>query len=716
VSRLVLEVGTEAIPAGYVPPALAALESRTRAALEEARLPALRVSARGTAKRLVLEIEGLPERQEDRVREVQGPRYDIAFKDGEPTKAGEGFARKSGVAVTDLERVASEKGDFVLARVHLAGKPAREVLSDLLPRLIAGLEWPKTMTWDRTRFRFPRPVRWVVCLLDEAVLPVTLAGLPAGRTSRGHRLLAPGPCEVPRAEALDAVLREAGIVLDPDARRREIETGLAREAKALGGRCLPDPGLLDEVAFLVEMPVVFAGRFDPEFLELPREIVVTAMRSHQRYFAVEDAKGNLRNHFLVVCDGRWEDPAQVVAGNERVLRARLADARFYWNVDRKTGMDGLAEALKTVVWLEPVGTLYAKSERVVQLTDRVGRTLYAKEWDSLRDDALEAARLAKADLASEMIKDGKEFTGLQGLVGARYAEAAGASPAMTAALREQYLPRGAGDPLPETKGGTALAFADRLDTVAGCLAAGFRPTGSQDPYALRRAANGMIRILLEKKLHLSLDAAVGEATALLPEAVRQGTAVKKKSGGKDAGSEPVDLGVEIRSFLRERLASLLRERGIRYDVVDAVLAADAEDPVDARARAEALEAIRDDEALERLVIGFKRAANILKGIDEAGLPDPGGIDWPGAEAAERGLFKQLGRVETALAKSREKKDYPDMLTHLLSLRGPIDTFFDDVLVMSDNAAERDRRLALLAAARGLFHHVFDPARIVIEGE
>jgi glycyl-tRNA synthetase beta chain len=715
VSRLVLEVGTEAIPAGYVPPALAALESRARAALEEARLPVLQVAARGTAKRLVLEIEGLPEGQEDRVREVQGPRYDIAFKDGKPTKAGEGFARKNGVAAADLERVTTEKGDFVLARVHDAGKPAREVLGDLLPQLVAGLEWPKTMTWNPSRFRFPRPVRWVVCLLDEAVLPVTLAGIPAGRESRGHRLLAPGPCDVPRAEALDATLREAGIVLDPEVRRRDIEAGLAREAKALGGRYLPDAGLLDEVAFLVEMPSVFAGRFDNEFLELPREIVVTAMRSHQRYFAVEDAGGALLPSFLVVCDGRWDDPSQVVAGNERVLRARLADARFYWDVDRKTGMDNLAESLRNVVWLEPVGTLYEKSERVVQLTDRVGRTLFARKWDALRGDALEAARLAKADLASEMIKDGKEFTGLQGLVGARYAEAAGASPAMTAALREQYLPRGAGDPLPETEGGTALAFADRLDTVTGCLAAGFRPTGSQDPYALRRAANGMIRILLEKGLHLSLDAVVGEATALLPEAVRAGTRnAGKKKGGGDAA--PVDVGEEVRGFLRERLASLLREHGIRYDVVDAVLAAGAEDPVDARARAQALEAIRDEEALERLVVGFKRAANILKGIDEAALPDPGAVDWPAAEKAERDLYKQVGTVESALAKSRDRKDYPEMLGHLLSLRAPIDTFFDDVLVMTENAEERDRRLALLAAARGLFHHVFDPARIVIEGE
>jgi glycyl-tRNA synthetase beta chain len=423
------------------------------------------------------------------------------------------------------------------------------------------------------------------------------------------------------------------------------------------------------------------------------------MRSHQRYFAVEDGNGQLMPTFLVVADGIWKDPARVIAGNERVLRARLADARFYWDVDRRTGLEGMARALDRIVWLEAVGTLAARAKRVANLVDRLGRAWYPAEWPELGAVAERAARLAKADLASEMIKDGKEFTGLQGVIGARYGEATGESPVLNRALIEQYLPRGAGDPLPASPVGTALAFADRLDTVAGCWSAGFVPSGSQDPYGLRRAANGMIRILLEKSLHLSLAGLVDAALAPLPGNLRR-----------------EGLAGEILAFLADRTAYFLRERDFRYDVVDAVLGADADDPVDALIRAEALQALREDEALERLVVGFKRAANILKGVDVDALPDPAGIDWSTAEPADRTLREASRSVGKALDGLRQTKDYRAMLRELLTLREPIDVFFDEVLVMSPDAAVRDRRLSLLAGARELFADCFDPARIVIEGE
>jgi glycyl-tRNA synthetase beta chain len=414
---------------------------------------------------------------------------------------------------------------------------------------------------------------------------------------------------------------------------------------------------------------------------------------------VETEGGELLPYFLFVSDGEWEKSAQVVTGNERVLRARLADARFYWEMDLKKGLDALAQDLAKVVWLEPLGSLAEKGERVTQLVDRLGRTWYADSWSGLRKEALRAARLAKADLGSEMIKDGKEFTGLQGTIGARYAEAQGEDPVIVDALAEQYLPAGAGGPLPESPAGTVLAAADRLDTVAGCWAAGFVPSGSQDPYALRRAANGIVRILLEKELHLAMGEMVEETVAQLPEEA-------KKEG----------LTGELLGFFRDRIAWALRERGISYDVVDAVLAADSDDPMDAMIRAEALQAIRGEAELERLVVGFKRAANILKGIDENELPDPGGIDWKETHAAEQGLHEAVTRVREELVEAGLRKDYPAMLRHLLELRAPIDTFFDDVLVMAEDAGERTRRLALLAEARELFHHLFDPARIVIEGE
>ena len=694
-----MEIGTEAIPAGYMPPALEALEAGARMALTGARLAASAVRARGTAKRLVLEIEGLASRQEDLVREVTGPRADAAFRDGKPTPAAEGFARKNGMAVEALTRVTTEKGEFLLARVHESGRPAVEVLPGLLSGVVAALGWPKTMVWNGGRFRFPRPVRWVLCLLDEQVLPVTVGGIAAGAESRGHRLLGPGRVRVAAAGDLLAALAERGVLLDPQVRRERIEAGLAEAARGLGGNLVADPGLLDEVVFLTEHPTVQVGRFDSEYLTLPREVIVTAMRSHQRYFAVENARGELLPNFLVVCDGRWEDASRVIAGNERVLRARLADARFYWDVDRKTGLESLARGLSGIVWLEAVGTMGEKTDRTVRLVERLGSSWYAAEWPSLREVALRAARLAKADLASEMIKDGKEFTGLQGVIGARYAEAAGESPLLSRALVEQYSPRGAGDALPETPVGTLLAFADRLDTVAGCFGAGFVPSGSQDPYALRRAANGLVRMLMEKRLHVSMDDLVKTAVGGLPEKVRR-----------------EGLAEEVAVFLADRTAFFLRDRGISYDTVDSVLAADADDPLDGLARAEALQTLRNEESLERLVVGFKRVANILKGIDESALPDPARIAWKESHPSEQALHAAVTEVRGLSGAARERKDYPQVLELLLRLRAPIDQFFLDVLVMSENAEERNRRLALLAEARGLFHHFFDPSRIVIEGE
>ena len=694
-SRLLFEIGTEAIPAGYLAPALEEMRSRAAAGLAALRLEPASVVTRGTPMRLVLEVDGLPDRQPDVERTVHGPRVEAAFRDGQPTRAAEGFARKNGVAVEDLQREETDKGTVVVARVHEAGRPAVEVLSGFLGELTADIPWPKTMRWSADGFLFPRPIRWITALLDDAPLSVTIAGIAGGCATRGHRLIGPGPHEVPAADDLEEVLRENGVILDPADRRAAIERGLRAEAERLGGGLVEDEGLLDEVVFLVEHPRVLSGSFDEAFLAIPREVTVTAMRSHQRYFAAEREDGSLLPNFLVVADGDWKDPSDVIAGNERVLRARLADARFYWDVDLRTGLDGLAAALGSVVWLEGLGSVRDKAERVAHLVDALGAGWRGDAWAAEREPALRAARLAKADLASEMIKDGKEFTGLQGVIGARYGEALGEPAAVTAAIAEQYLPKGADDPLPATFPGTLLALADRLDTLVGVWAAGFVPTGSQDPYALRRAANGVVRILLEQDRSLSLRDIVSRAVAGLP-----------------AGAARSALPDEVLAFLRDRIAYFLREEGIPYDVVDAVLVADADDPVDARARARALQAVRGAADLEPLVIGFKRAANILKGVDTAALPDPGSVDWAAAEPAERTLHEAAAGARDAIAKSA---DPGAVLRELLTLRGPIDGFFDGVMVMADDPAVRDRRLALLAEVRALFDDVCDLSRIVIEG-
>lgn len=694
---LVFEIGTEAIPADYMAPALRALEEKAAAGLAELRLPGATARALGTPNRLVLILETLPARQEDVTREITGPRLEQAFRDGKPTPAAEGFAKKNGVAVEALETIDTDRGTVLVARVHEAGRPTPDVLPALLERLAGSLPWPKTMRWSGD-FLFPRPIRWILCLLEDRVLPVTVAGLASGRRTRGHRLLGPGMHEVADAAGYLVTVQSIGVVLDPEARRAAIRAQLEEVAGRLGTRAVDDPELLDEVVFLAEHPRVLSGSFDPEYLELPREVVTTAMRSHQRYFAVEDAAGRLRPSFLVVCDGEWDDPSQVLAGNERVLRARLADARFYWDVDRNTGLDALADRLRTVVWLEAVGTMFEKSERVAALVDMLGRRWYPGQWPDLRDVALRAARLAKADLASEMIKDGKEFTGLQGVIGARYAEALGEDPSVAEAMAEQYLPRSPEDPLPASRAGLLLAIADRLDTLVGCLAAGFVPSGSQDPYALRRAGNGIVRMLVERELHASLEEFTAAAVDPLP-----------------AGLRREGLSGEILAFLRDRTAFFLRDRGISYDVTDAVLAADSDDPLDAAARAKALQAVRGESDLERLVVGYKRAANILKGVEEP-LPAVDAVDWSGAEPEEKALSDAVLAAREPLAALGAAREYGRMLQLLLELRPAIDLFFDKILVMSKDDGERRRRLGLLAAVRGLFAHLCDLSRIVIEGE
>ena len=696
-SKLVFELGVEAVPADYLPPAVEALESRAAAGLSELRLGYDSLRVLGTPFRLVLIVDGLALIQTDQTRIVQGPRADIAFADGKPTKAAEGFARKNGVAPESLKVVETDKGPLVEAEVHDVGKPAEEVIPSFLEDLIRTLAWPKTMRWESQGFLFPRPVRWVLALNGGDIVPVTIAGLPSGRLSRSHRLQGGRMFEVPHADEFETLVQSHGVVLNPGARRESIEAQLKAAAPS-GGRAIADPALLGEVTFLTEHPTVYSGSFDVSFLELPKEILVTAMKSHQRYFAVEQENGQLLPGFLVVCDGTWDDPAAVLEGNERVLRARLADARFYWDVDLRRGMDELSKDLEKVVWLEPLGSMAEKGRRVSKLMTILGPLLYEEQWESLKSTAERSATIAKADLCSEMIKDGKEFTGLQGIVGARYGRAGGEPEEVCRALEEQYLPRGAKDPVPLTPVGRLLAIADRMDTIAGCWAAGFVPSGSQDPYALRRAGNGVVRILLESHASLDLGELVQNAVEGLPDAVRR--------PGLDA---------ELTAFLKERVAYFLGEAGFRYDTVEAVLGGGVLDPINAAARARALEDLREGEDLEPLVVAFKRAANILKSVDWE-IPAWETVDWTESVPAEAGLKSALTDAADAVAEASKHRAHKDMLAALLTLRVPIDTFFDNVMVMAESPRERDRRIALLSEVRRLFEQFCDLTKIVLEGE
>jgi len=693
---LVYEIGTEEIPAGYLPPAVAQLRSEAEKLFAEERLDPESVETHATPRRIVLFVRGLPERQEDRTEEVTGPPWKAAFDaDGNPTKAAQGFARGRGLDVSDLRKVETDKGPYVGATVKIAGKATADLLAEALPAITARLSFPKTMRWGPKRARFARPVRWLLALLGEDVIPFRFENAESGRMTFGHRILAKGPFEVKSAAGYEAALEKGLVTLRAEDRMARIGGMLEAAAAEAGGKLVPDPELVEEVAYLVETPSVFVGRFDKEFLDLPAPVIVTAMRDHQRYFAVEDAAGKLLPCFLCVANSAPEAVSQVLDGNQRVLRARLDDARFYWNEDLKTTLEQKVPRLRRVVWLEGFGSLFDKSERVARLAGKLAEGLPA----DARAVTERAAKIAKADLVTEMIKDGKEFTALQGVIGREYALRQGEPAPVALALEEQYRPRYAGDALPESDAGACLALADRLDTLAGVWAAGLKPTGSKDPFALRRSALGIIRILLDRGRDVSVR-------ALLADAVQ---------GYGDLVKDPEAIVAEAAEFVRDRVGGYLTdEEGFHADVVAAVVPVAGENPLDARARTSALAQLRDTrgEELGVLAAGFKRAKNILKKDSAAGAPEAGLLQ----ESAERALFEAFTQVDGRVAEAQREHRYADAFTELAALRAPIDAFFDGVMVLVDDPAVRTNRLRLLGRIVDRVQGLADLSRVAVAEE
>lgn len=694
---LLLEIGCEELPASFVVPALDELAEAARSGLAEARIAFAGLRTLGTPRRLALLVEGLTDRQEDRTREVQGPAIKVAYDaQGAPTNAAKGFAKGAGVPVEALERLTTPKGEYLLARVHETGRPSAEVLPALLASWVTGLHFPKTMHWNGTG-RFARPVRWIVALHGDQVLPLECFGVAAGTRSRGHRTIAPGWVAIPRPDRYVEALREAGVIVDPAERSRRIEEELAKAAKPIGGRAVPDAELLEEVTQLVEWPEAVVGSFDAAYLRLPKPVVVTAMRAHQRYFAAEAADGTLLGNFLMIRSGRGEGADQVRRGTQAVLRARLEDARFYWENDRKAGLDGMVEQLKGMVWHEKLGSIRDRTTRLEFIVDDLARALAPKA----RDAAGRAARLCKADLASEMVRSGKEFATLQGVIGAEYAAASGEPAAVVSAIREHYLPQGPSDPLPATTEGLLLSLADRIEAVVGGLRAGIEVTGSQDPYGLRRAGNGIIRILLERNLRLDvLD--VARRLGVFFE--KSGIAADPKAG-------------DFAAFWSQRLESALEERGISHDTAAAVLAVRPGDPLDLLARAAAIDAIRQSDDFEALMVGYRRAANLLRTAKPEDVAESGA---PLAERAENFGEKVEAdlHLETKMARQAiethlqaDAPDYAKTLRVLLGLRRAIDGFFDGVMVMTDDTVTRRRRLALLQEVRKTFLRIAEFAHL-----
>jgi glycyl-tRNA synthetase beta chain len=632
-------------------------------------------------------VEAVSDEQTSETKTVTGPPARVAFgDDGEPTKAATGFARSQGVDVSALTVV----DDYVQVEVTDEGRPAPEVLPDLIAAAADKIVFPKTMKWGPAR-RFARPVRWLVALLGDEVLDLEYAGVKAGGETYGLRFWAYGPHRLTNPDAYEELLRDNMVVASHEKRRAMIASEAERAARDLGGTLVEDESLLAEVTFLTEFPTIYAGTFDARFLELPRDVIVAAMKGHQRYFAVAAEDGKLLPYFLCVVNGPQDHHDIIREGNERVIESRLDDAEFYWVEDTRASLEAKVEDLKNVVWLEGVGTLFEKTERLEQLSAYLAGVIAP----DARDTAVRAARLAKADLVTEMVKDGKEFTELQGIMGREYALQSSEPPEVAAAIYEHYLPRFAGDSLPEGAAGTILSIADKIDSIVGCFSVGLIPTGSQDPYALRRQAIGLVRIIDEGGLPLSLDGLVREAG---------------RGYGVD-GDALDELAGNVVAFLRARARTLFIDAGHSYDLVDAVLESSFDALVGVRPRLTALTHFRAEDDFEGLVIGARRAMNILKGQDPGEL-DPAALVEPSSKALHETSVEVAAGVETGIAAG----DFDAAVRELLRLRKPIDTFFDDVMVMVDDPGLKEARLGLLAEVKGLFMQVADFSRVVLEGE
>ena len=689
-AELLIELFSEEIPARMQDRAAADLKRLVCAGLDEAGLAYARAEAFATPRRLTLVVDGLPERQPDSRIERKGPRV------GAPEKAVAGFLNSVGLARDQLETRETPKGAVYMAVIERAGRPTRAVLAEILPTALAALPWPKSMRWGSGDLRWVRPLRRILCLFDGAPAPFDYAGVEVGGEISGHRFLAPEPFEVRGFADYRERLRAAYVMLDAAERRAVIAADVARLAEAEGLSVRADPALVAENAGLVEWPVVLLGSIDPEYMALPPEVLTTAMRAHQKYFALADGTGALAPRFALVANMLAGDGGkQIVAGNERVLRARLADARFFWDQDRKRTLESRVPALDAVVFHARLGSLGDKAGRIAKLA----RAIAARVPGADPDQAERAGRLCKADLTTEMVG---EFPELQGIMGRYYAAHDGEADAVAEAIAAHYAPQGPNDACPKAPVSVSVALADKIDTLVGFWTIGETPTGSKDPFALRRAALGVIRLIVENRLRLSLIDVFGEAFKPLSEALVE----KGKLLLFDAG--------DLLRFFADRLKVHLREKGVRHDLISAVFAARPDDDlVRLLARVEALGQFLASDDGANLLTAYRRAANIVRieekrdGARHDGAPDPDLFEADEERALSNALSNIRGRAREALG----REDFEAAMAALAALRAPVDAFFDRVTVNCDQPDRRENRLRLLARIRTTMDEIADFSRI-----
>jgi glycyl-tRNA synthetase beta chain len=713
-----LEIGVEEIPARMIDDARSELVRRMAALLARESLMKptqakpvedesswTAFASYSTPRRLAFQVSDIPTHQPDVTEQVLGPSLKIAYKDGKPTPAAEAFAKKVGIDVAQLEKVTNPKGEYLAATVTRKGRHAAEILAEAVPKEVAGIYWPKSMYWRAGKpERFVRPVRWLVAMLDGQVLPMEFAGQKAGDRTYGHRVLSSGAQRISDARQYAATLGAAHVVVHSGDREYKIRKALDAATRTIpGARWREDPELLKTVVNLTEWPSAILGSFDEQFLSLPEEVLVTVMRDHQKYFAVEDSSGKLAAHFLAVLNTDGDPDGLIRHGNERVLRARFNDARFFWDTDQKIPLKQRVEMLKAVTFQKDLGSYAVKAERMGKLAAMLSDTL---AMSGLKVDATsvqQAARLAKTDLTSELVK---EFTELQGIIGGLYAKAQGLPQPVADAIYDQYKPESTEDSPPRTLEGAVVSIGDKADSIAGMFALGLVPSGSKDPFALRRQANGIVKTIVEHKLPLSLSRLMAAAC----EQYAGSDAEKKFTLKDDAYAQA------IRSFFRERLEFYLRDvLGLAYDVVNATLAAGADDVLDAVARANAVAKVRPSADFESISVAFKRMKNILRQAAETNKKvaepfDPSALQ----DAEEKRLAETVPQVAKRVKELSASRQYEPALLEISRLRPAVDAFFDKVMVMVEDQELRGQRLGLLQTLVNEFSSIADFSEIVTE--
>lgn len=713
--KLLFEIGTEEIPAKFMPGILKQLKELTAAKMQELRIPFEDITVYGTPRRMAFIAEGVAETQADVVVEAKGPSVKIAYVSGAPSKAAQGFARGQGVDVKDLV----VRDNYVYAVKHLAGQPVVELLPGLLMDILTSLSFPKTMRWADYEFRFVRPIRWMVALFGDQIIPVEICGVKSGKFSMGHRFMqqslkaaaesqgllsaalskvgnkvysalagVKGAVEIPSAGDYKKVMYDNFVMVDQDERRALILQQIKDLAAQNGGEAEINEDLLEEVNYLVEWPTALCGKFEEKFLSLPKECIITPMREHQRYFPVLDEDGNLLNKFITVRNGGSEHLDIVTHGNERVLRARLSDAEFFFNEDRATKLEDRLEKLKTVSFQEGLGNMYDKSERLVKMAEMLR---FAINTPVDEEELRRCALLCKTDLVTGMVI---EFTELQGVMGREYALLDGEKPEVATGIFEHYLPRFAGDALPATTIGRIVGIGDKLDNICATFSRGLAPTGSQDPYALRRQALGVINILLDANYHISLAKIIAGTLYLLD--------IKPEETGK--------LVPQIMEFFKQRLRNLLMDQGIRYDVIDAVFADKRnDDVVDLAARCKALADYVEAGNAEPLVQVSVRVSNLCKKIEKE-------VAISGAlfkDESENKLHEVVAAVSKEIIPEIVLYDYAAVLKAGEKVIEPVNAFFDNVMVMDEDENVKNNRLAMLEEVRGIVNAVGDLSLLVL---